>query len=418
MNEKNTQEIRFRRQAFKFFESKKSVAYILKRIPRSRAWLFKWKDRFKRDGWHALDSLSKAPANSPQQHSEEALELVLRIRDRLEKSSVGLIGPRGIQQDIRRRRLMKSPPSLASIKRWLKQSGLSGVAENSDDAAYYPTLQKADDLALFSCDWIARYLTGGEKVFVFHTINLMTHQLAQTIHTDKSASSACEHVLETFSTIGLPDFLQIDNDAAFTGLGRTKPVIGRFLRLLLYLGIEVIFIPPGEPQRNATVERANGIWARSFWDKDHFSSVREVKRKAPKFLRWYDGYSPPSLGGRTVGQAAAEQRLPKLRAQQIARIPKVLPLTAGRLHFMRRVDANGEINILKERWKVSKTMIGKYVWATLDLSRKELAIYYRASPRAKARLLRRYEYEVNEAVQNLLPKYKRRARRIEILKRI
>ncbi|HMV82311.1 MAG TPA: integrase core domain-containing protein [Blastocatellia bacterium] len=342
----------------------------------------------------------------------------LRLRECLEKSTVGLIGPREIQLEILRRRLMKSPPSLASIKRWLKQAGLSAVAEDSGDATYYPTFQKADDLALFSCDWIARYLKGGEKVFVFHTINLRTHQLAQTIRTDKSTPSACEHVLEAFSTIGLPDFLQIDNDAAFTGLGRTKPVIGRFLRLLLYLGIEVIFIPPGEPKRNHVVERANGIWARSFWDKDRFSSVREVRRKAVKFLRWYDGYSPPSLGGKTVQQAATEQRLPKLRAPQIARIPKQLPLTAGRLHFLRRVDANGEINILKEQWKASKTMIDKYVWATLDLRRKELAIYYRVSSRAQARLLLRYEYEVNEPVQSLLPEYKRRTRQIEILKRI
>jgi hypothetical protein len=225
-------------------------------------------------------------------------------------------------------------------------------------------------------------------------------------------------VLEAFAVLGLPDFLQLDNDAAFTGLGRSKPVIGRFLRLLLYLGIEVIFIPPGEPQRNHLVERVNGIWARSFWDKEHFSSVRAVRRKAPQFLRWYDTYAPPSLQGQSVQQAAAQQRWPKLRAAQIARLPTALPLTAGRLHFVRRVAANGEINVLKEQWKVSKTMRGKYVWATLDLRRQELAIYYRASLRVPARLLRKYEYEVNEPLQSLLPEYKRRARQIKILPRI
>src|SRR5437867_2982726 len=126
MNEKNLQEIEYRRLAFKLFESGKSVAHILKRIPRSRSWLFKWKERFQRHGWRALDSLSKAPANSPQQHSEETLELVLRVRDRLEKSDVGLIGPREIHKEIKRRHLIKSPPSLASIKRWLKQAGSAG----------------------------------------------------------------------------------------------------------------------------------------------------------------------------------------------------------------------------------------------------------------------------------------------------
>jgi transposase len=174
MNEKNPQEIQFRRLAFKFFAAKKSVAYILQRIPRSRAWLFKWKERFQREGWQALDSRSKAPAHSPQEHAEETVELVLRLRARLEQRAVGLSGPREIQQEIRRQRLLKAPPSLASIKRWLKQAGVSGVAPAASAAVYYPTLQRADDLTIFACDWIARYLTGGKKVFAFHTLNLCT----------------------------------------------------------------------------------------------------------------------------------------------------------------------------------------------------------------------------------------------------
>lgn len=418
MNEKNPQEIQYRRLAFRLFESGKSVAHILKRIPRSRSWLFKWKERFQRNGWRALDSLSRAPASSPQEHSEETLELVLRVRKRLEKSNAGLIGPREIQKEIERQHLIKSPPSLPSIKRWLKQAGFAGTPEPPADAAYYPTLQRTADLAILSCDWIARYLTGGEKVFAFHTINLRTRSLAQTIRCDKSTASACEHVLEAFSTLGLPDFLQIDNDAAFTGLGRTKPVIGRFIRVLLYLGVEPIFIPPGEPKRNYQVERVNGIWAKSFWQKNHFSSLPAVLRKAPKFLNWYESYAPPSLNGKTVKQAAADERLPRLRRAQIARIPNQLPLTAGRLHFIRRVDAKGEINILKEQWKVSKTIIGDYVWATLDLSRKRLLIYHRHSLRSKPKLLKQYEYEINEPLQNLLPEYKRRPRKTDILKRI
>lgn len=418
MNEKNPHEIEYRRQAFKLFEKGKSVAYILKRIPRSRSWLFKWKERFERGGWQALDSLPKAPVNSPQEHPEETIELVLRIRERLEKNEIGLIGPREIREEIKRNRLMESPPSLASIKRWLKQAGYTEAVEDHTVSAYYPTFQATDDLAILSCDWIARYLTGGEKVFAFHTINLQTHSLAQTLRKDKSAPSAFAHLLEAFSILGLPDFLQIDNDAAFTGLGRTKPVFGRVIRLLLYLGIEVIFIPPGEPKRNGVVERVNGLWARAFWDKNHFSSFREVLRKSPKFLAWYQNHKPPSLDGMTVQEASGGQCLRKLRPRQIQQLPEDLPLTAGRLHFIRKVDGSGEIDILKEHWRVSKTLAGKYVWATIDLSKKELLIYGRHSLRTKARLIKQFAYEINEPVRGLLPEYKRRARKVNILQRI
>ena len=83
MNEKDPQEIAYRRLAFKLFEKGKSVAEILARIPRSRSWLFKWKQRFERDGRRALDSLPKAPISSPQRHSTETVKLVLRLRKRL-----------------------------------------------------------------------------------------------------------------------------------------------------------------------------------------------------------------------------------------------------------------------------------------------------------------------------------------------
>jgi transposase len=418
MNEKDPQEIEYRRQAFKLFEKGKSVAQILKRIPRSRSWLFKWKQRFERGGWKALDSLPKTPSNSPQEHFKETVDLVLRIRDRFEKSDIGLIGPHEIREEIKRKRLMRSPPSLSSIKRWLKGAGYSGTADEPAAPSYYPALRATDELVILSCDWIARYLTGGEKVFAFHTINLRTHALAQTIRADKTTESAYDHLLEAFSILGLPDFLQIDNDAAFTGLGRTKPVFGRIIRLLLYLGIEVIFIPPGEPKRNHVVERVNGIWAKSFWEKNHFASYRAVLRKSPKFLAWYETYQPPSLNGMTVKRASGEQGSTKLRRRQMAKIPEDLPLTAGRLHFIRKVDAGGEINILKEQWKVSKTLAGDYVWATIDLSKKELLIYHRHSLRAQARLIKQYEYEINEPVRSLAPEYRCRACKLNILKRI
>src|SRR5262245_32773310 len=92
MNEKNPEEIRYRRQAFKLFDKGKSPTEILAVIPHSRSWLFKWKKRFEEKAWEALDSFSKAPQHSPQAYPLEVVKLVLRIRKRLEKSAVGHVG--------------------------------------------------------------------------------------------------------------------------------------------------------------------------------------------------------------------------------------------------------------------------------------------------------------------------------------
>ena len=415
MNEQNTDEIRYRRQAFKFFELGKSPVEILARLPRSRAWLFKWKQRFEEHGWQALDSLSKAPHHSSHGYRPEVVRLVVQTRRRMEKSTVGLISARALQQELLRQRRLTTVPSQTTIKRWLHEAGVLGQSQTAASVAYYPGLPPQATAVTFSFDWISRYLTGGEKVFVFHTLDLQTRALAQTIRADKSTDSACDHLLRACVDLGLPDFLRLDNDAAFTGLGRHGRQFGQFVRTALYFGIELLFIPPGEPKRNHDVERINGLWAGSFREKDHFNSSAQLRRKSPKFLTWYQTYDPPALDGLTVGEATREHPRHHLPERQIVELPNELPLTAGRLHFTRPVSAGGEIQILKEPWKVSRSLAGQYVLATLDLRRQELLIYHRRSTRADAHLIRQYEYEVDEPIKPLLLEYRRRGRRPDML---
>jgi hypothetical protein len=271
-------------------------------------------------------------------------------------------------------------------------------------------------LVLFACDWTERYFTGGEKVFVFHPIALRPQALAQTLRPDKSTEAAWEHVLACGAQLGLPDCLQLDTDGAFTGLGRTPPVLGRFVRLALSLGSEPLFIPPGEPARTHVVARVHGTWAASFWNKTHFASSRALAPKSPQFLLWSQTYAPPALEGLPVKQAATQLRCRKLRRRQIAPIPKELPLTAGRLHFLRKVDAQGNITLLKAHWRASKTLSGHYIWATLDTRKAALFLYHRRSERARPRLSRHYLYALEEKGHKLKPEFHRRPRQGDIVR--
>lgn len=216
--------------------------------------------------------------------------------------------------------------------------------------------------------------------------------------------------MQSLRELGLIDFLQLDNDAAFTGLGKRERVFGRFVRVALYFGVELIFIPPGEPKRNAVVERVNGLWARAFWDKNHCASVSAVRRKSGKFLAWYGEYAPPSLAGQTVRQANRHAKHHKLTVKQCTQVPDELPLTEGRIHYIRRVDDVGVIEILKEKFKVSKSLRGQYVWATVDLRKQSLSFFYRRSAKSKARKLKEFAYKIEEPIAKLQPCYKRHGR--------
>jgi hypothetical protein len=158
------------------------------------------------------------------------------------------------------------------------------------------------------------------------------------------------------------------------------------------------------------------LWARSFWDKNHFASLSAFRRKSPRFLEWYQTWAPPPLDGHPVAQAIRQNPRLHLRQRQGRQVPHPLPLTAGRIHFLRRVTPQGTINILKEDWPVARRLAGQYVWATLDTGRKDLRIYHRRSERAQARLLKCVVYEIAEPVKPLLAHYRRRARKIAVEK--
>lgn len=408
MDDNSKEEVAYRRKAIRLMLKGLRPCKILKQIPRGRTWLYKWRQWFEQRGWECLRGESRRPHQSPQAYDRPTRTVVLRVRRCLQQRPVGLIGARAIEQEIRQHRLLPQVPARTTIKRWLKQAGLLKAAPPPLATLYYPEPTAAGDLVLQAMDWTARYLTGGVKVFVFHTVDAHTHALAQTLSTDKTGASLQPHVLQVWQTLGLPHGLLLDNDAAFTGGERTPRRFGAFVRLCLYVGIELIFTPPGEPKRNGLVEGLNGLWARSFWDRDHFGSFKEVLRKSSRFTQWYTHhYSPPALDGRTPAQAQRGVQRWRLTKQQINALPQPLPLTAGRLHFIRRVAADGQISFLGETWKVGQGLAHHYVWATVITHRQRLEIHHQRSERSQMRLVKTFPYEIAEPVRRLRPEYKR-----------
>jgi hypothetical protein len=133
------------------------------------------------------------------------------------------------------------------------------------------------------------------------------------------------------------------------------------------------------------VESVHGLWARSFWGRHHFRSFPQVLRKGPQFTEWYaHHYCLPGLQGLTPAQAQKQAERRRLTKAQTRAGPAPLPVTAGRLPFIRRVWPTGEIGFLGEPWKVSKRLVGHYVWATVVTDAQQVEIDWRGSERATA----------------------------------
>jgi hypothetical protein len=263
--------------------------------------------------------------------------------------------------------------------------------------------------SLHALDWTCRYLEEGLKIYAFHTLNLHTRACTQTIATDKSYETVRRHCLQTWKSLGIPQFLQLDNDAAFYGGYKAPRIFGQFVRLCLSLGIELIFLPIAQPEHNGEVEELNGLWGHAFWERRRFTSFAQVCRTSPAFVHWYmTEYVPPFLIDTTPQQAQARQTLHRLTAKQVSHLPDPLPITAGRIHFIRQVQPDGTITVLNESWKVSKRLAGKYVWATIITHCRRLEIWYQRSVQHPWRLLKNCVYDISETVARLRPEFARR----------
>jgi putative transposase len=311
-------------------------------------------------------------------------------------------------------RLLRRVPSVATIKRILHEAGVYRRVREPRPP-YFPQPRPSATYVVQASDWTARYLAGGRKVFAFHTVDLQTQALSQTISADKSVATALAHALHSWRQLGLPDGLQLDNDAAFCGGYKKARVFGRFVRLCLYCGVEPIFLPPGEPRRNGVVERLNGLWAQACWQRRRFRSPAEAARASAEFTRWHTHeYRPPSLHGLTPAQAQRRAARRRLTAGEVRALPEVLPLTAGRVHFLRRVDEEGRITLLNETWAVGRRLRGQYVWATVLTHERRLEVYHRRAASAPARLVKVFRYRVHETVTPLRATFKRRQRRRKV----
>ena len=101
------------------------------------------------------------------------------------------------------------------------------------------------------------------------------------------------------------------------------------------------------------------------------------------------------------------QRIHRLPAHWADRLPNPLPLCAGQIQAVRRVDETGRVSFLNEPIRVGKRYAGRYVWLTLDTGRQRLTVWYQAHAEADWRQLKVLDYPLEETVLPVPKKFAR-----------
>ena len=388
-----------RRMAVRMYCSRVPVATIARKLKHSRGWVYKWIAYRAHHPWTRFRSGSRASHHHPNKTPGVVERRVLRLRQQLVHHAApdtrfAGIGARTIQREYRKR--YGRPPSLSTLQRLLNRHHcLSAVKPKRK--RYRPHPEAAYPNAVQATDIITRWITGGAVVQTFNTVDVYSNDVASTTHANKSAADARQHLLNTWKTLGLPDVAQFDNESAFNG-GRYARQISQVVRLCLYCGIAVLFTPLDEASYNWPVEIFNELWARQFWNRHLFSRRCDVPRVQRTFLDWYRTHYVAPRQSDTPIHLRRGQLIHRLPAHWADQVPDALPICAGEIQAVRRVDEAGYVRFLNEPIRIGKRYAGRYVWLTVATRRQRLTVWYQPCAQADWRILKELDYPLGEAV--------------------
>lgn len=393
-------EAQLRRSAVKIYRTGIPAQSVAQKLHRSRSWVYKWAGYRAQHPWTRFRSASRAPHHHPNELSARSQRRIIRLRQQLVKRTqprlrFAPVGARSIQHEWGTH--YGSPPSLSTIERVLRRHQLTPQAPRQSRDAYRPHPPAPYPNAVQVTDIITRWITGGEVVQTFNTVDVYSNDACSTTQATKTAAATCQHLLSTWQTLGVPDLAQFDNESAFSG-GRQPRVLSTVVRLCLYFGIHVLLTPLGEADYNWPVETFNHLWATQFWNRHHFTRRRDIPRGQRAFLQWYrTAYIAPRQAD-TPARLRHGYRIRYLSAHGVATVPARLPLCSGQVSTVRRVSEAGWVTFLNEPFRIGRGYRGRYVWLTLDTTLQCLTVWYQAQAEAEWQWLKDFEYGLDEPV--------------------
>ncbi len=405
-------EYELRRRAVQLHQQGNRPAAIAKALERSRFWVWKWLRAFATHGWAGLASRSRAPKHVPGRTKPNVVAAVLAARAELQAhrtraSRFAGIGAEVIRLQLQRRGIRRLP-GLRTIERIVQTQGLSSTepARPKGGRQPYPAPRARHPGDLQQTDLVGpRHLRGMRvtRFYSLHTVAVVGRAVATSQARSKSADVLCSHLVHAWQWLGLPRVSQMDNEMAATGGGRHPYAFSLVMRLHLLLGVHLLFIPEGEPGRNAYVESFNDLWQERVL-RHPCADLAALRRTDRAFLRYYHFEKPHRAlclerdGARLPGQwleshQAMLRKLPAdfdLGAYRDHRGQLRLPLARGCISYVRKVTDTGWIKVNAQPYFVGKRLAGNYVTATVYTHRAELVV------KVEHRVLKRFDFPVSD----------------------
>ena len=182
--------------------------------------------------------------------------------------------------------------------------------------------------------------------------------------------------MRCWKSIGLPDFLQFDNELSFRGSNKYPRSMGMVIRLCLYFNVQPVFIPINEPWRNGVIEHFNDTYNRKFFRQQWFHSYAHLKRQSKNFQRFHNkNHRYSCLKGKTADEFIKNSGYKPVCLAPNTKLPNLKELPDGDVILIRFIRSDRRLDIFGEKFKVSKDLVYSYVKAVIVTDIRALQVY-------------------------------------------
>ena len=373
----------------------RSVKAICAAVGRTEVWFHKWWRRYLEAGPEGLYDLTRARHHVAQRIAPELERAILSIRRRLQAHATpatpySLIGAPIILAELKVLGI-RPLPCERTIERVLERNGLTAPR-----VRLAPLLPRQEDPGpqarasneLHEVDLVGPiYLKGSShRYYLWAGKDAFDGAVCLRLASSRRMDEVLWFLGECWKDLGLPEQVQLDNARALAGWGPAARTLSRVIRLCLRFGVSPVFIAVGEPQFNGGVENFNG-WFQEPLFQQRFQRPGDLRRELARLQEAVNTqHVHPRLQGQTPAQHRRGLRLRKLPARFVVPTGR-LPLSAGRVTFIRRLRVAGTVTVLSQKFRVGKRHRGLYLRLVVDTGRGQLTAYL------NGRVLKRWPYE-------------------------
>lgn len=293
---------------------------------------------------------------------------ILQVRQQLRETSVlGEYGACAIEATLQSENAIV--PSPATINRVLARHGvLDGhrrVRRPAPPRGWYLPPAAAGRAELDSFDWIEDLkIAGGPLVQVLTGVALWASQADAWPEPSRLTDTVLSRLTGRWQQLGLPHYVQFDNEAVFQGAHHVADTVGQVSRLCLALGITPVFAPPREHGFQNAIEGFNALWQAKVWQRYRFEDYAQLLAVSARYI-----------AAHRARNAARREHAPGRRP-----FPKPFqfhpntPLS-GTLIFLRRTNEAGQAHLLGRSFPVAELWAHRLVRAEVNLDAHHIRFY-------------------------------------------